>query len=279
MLPAWELSEATASEFWKQFSDFRPRLLTAYAGAIYQWARLLGKERPRIPSLAAIIVSAETLYEGWRDLIEQCFKVPVYNRYGGRDIKFVAQECQLQKGLHISCENVLVEVVRDGRGVSPGELGEIVITRLDNFAMPFIRYRSGDLGVMASSACECGRSLPLLQKVEGRIQDVIVTKSGSIISGPFFAHMMKDCSDIKEFQVHQLGIERLVIYSVLNTQQAFTSRERIERLVQQYLGSTVHVDFEICDAIPVSRSGKRRMIVSHLSTDKYSHSEPRMTQL
>lgn len=265
MLPAWELSEATASVFWKRLVDFKPRLLVAYAGALNQWARLIGDKRDSIPGLSAIIVSAEMLYNEARATIEACFKVPVYNRYGGRDLKFVAQECTRRDGLHINSENVVVEVVKDGEQVGPGELGEIVITRLDNFAMPFVRYRTGDLGMMARSPCDCGRSLPLLEKIEGRIQDAILTLDGRIISGPFFAHMFKDCADVREFQVHQLALNRLLISIVLYSKSEFSSRPRIERLVQQYMGSDMHVEFDIRDSIPLTRSGKRRMIVSHLS--------------
>jgi phenylacetate-CoA ligase len=264
MLPAWELGEGTALEFWKKLTAFRPRLLVAYAGAAYQWARLLGSHRKAIPSLAAVIVSAETLYDEWRCVIEDCFKVPVYNRYGGRDIKSVAQECPVRQGLHIHSEHVLVEIVRDGRLVPPGELGEIVVTRLDNYAMPFIRYRSGDLGVMADCSCTCGRGLPLLQKIEGRVQDAIVTADGKIVAGPFFPHMMKDCPDVKEFQVHQLDMDRLNILIVPYGRQPFTSRERIERLVRQHLGRRMQIQFEIRDAIPLTAAGKRRVIVSHL---------------
>jgi phenylacetate-CoA ligase len=270
MLPAWELGERTSPRFWKQLSDFRPRLLIAYAGAIYKWARLLGNDRDPIPGLKAIVVSAETLYDEWRNVIENCFKVPVYNRYGGRDIKFVAQECTSRKGLHINSENVLVEIVRDGKPVSPGELGEIVVTRLDNFAMPFIRYRSGDLGVMANCSCECARSLPLLQKVEGRIQDAIVTTDGRIVSGPFFAHLMKDCPEVKEFQIHQLAAHRLLILIVLHGLQAFTSRDRIERVVHQYMGPNMQIEFDVRDAIPLTPSGKRRVSVSHLQSSDQS---------
>ena len=272
MLPAWELGEKTSPRFWKQLSDFRPRLLIAYAGAIYKWARLLGNDRDPIPGLKAIVVSAETLYDEWRNVIENCFKVPVYNRYGGRDIKFVAQECPARKGLHINSENVLVEIVRDGKPVSPGELGEIVVTRLDNFAMPFIRYRSGDLGVMANCSCECVRSLPLLQKVEGRIQDAIVTSDGRIVSGPFFAHLMKDCPEVKEFQIHQLAVQRLLILIVLHSPQTFTSRDRIERVVHQYMGPNMQIEFDVRDAIPLTPSGKRRVSVSHLQSSDQSPS-------
>jgi phenylacetate-CoA ligase len=272
MLPAWQLSETASDAFWNKLIDFKPKLLVAYAGAIYNWARLLGNDRAPLPSLAAIVVSAETLHEDWRIVIEQSFKVPVYNRYGGRDIKFVAQECPMRKGLHINAENSLVEIVKEGRAVAPGELGEIVITRLDNFAMPFIRYRSGDLGIMGSSACECGRSLPLLDKIEGRAQDTIVTEDGRIVSGPFFAHLMKDCPDVKEFQVHQLRRSQLLIQIVLDHDTCFSSQPRIERIVREYMGQDMRIDFELRDIIPLTRSGKRRVIVSHLSGDAHPQS-------
>jgi phenylacetate-CoA ligase len=150
--------------------------------------------------------------------------------------------------------------------VPPGQLGEIVITRLDNFAMPFVRYSSGDLGVMAVAPCRCGRSLPLLQRVEGRVQDAITTADGRVISGPFFAHMFKDCPDVKEFQVHQLAIDRLRIVMVLSEHSEFLSRLRIERLVKQYLGPDMDLEFELCDAIPPTRSGKRRVVISSVSS-------------
>ena len=273
LLPAWELSETTALKFWEKLNKFKPRLLLGYAGAIYEWARLLGSKRGPVPGLAAIIVSAETLYDEWRCVIEDCFNVPVYNRYGGRDIHFVAQECPLRKGLHINAENVLLEVLRDGQRVAPGELGEIVITRLDNFAMPFIRYRSGDLGIMAASSCECGRSLPLLLKVEGRAQDAILTADGRIVSGLFFAHMMKDCPDVKEFQVHQLAMDHLRILIVLRDERPFFSRPRIERIIRQYMGDYMKIMFEIRDSIPFTHSGKRRVTVSHLASDKQPRAE------
>jgi phenylacetate-CoA ligase len=268
MLPAWELSKRTASKFWRRLAYFRPRLLIGYAGAIYEWARLLGNDRDSIPELSAIIVSAETLHEEWRGVIEDCFKVPVYNRYGGRDIQFVGQECPVRKGLHINSETVLIEIVKNGRPTPPGEVGEIVVTRLDNFAMPFIRYRSGDLGVMADHPCYCGRSLPLLKKIEGRVQDAIVTADGRIVSGLLFAHMIKDCPDVKEFQVHQVAINRLILFIVLHKEGWFPSKERIDRIVRQYMGETLEINFELRKSIPLTQNGKRRITISHLENQE-----------
>lgn len=269
MLPAWELSESTALRFYKMMGGFRPRLLLGYAGALYEWARLLGTGSDPIPGLAAVIASAETLEEEARAAIEKSFKVPVYNRYGGRDIHFVAQECREREGLHVNSENVFVETIRDGRPTAAGELGEMVITRLDNFAMPFIRYRSGDLGIMAKGSCRCGRSLPLIEKVEGRLQDAIVTADGRIISGLFFAHMMKDCPEVKTFQVHQLSIDQLLVMVVLK-EQPFSSKARIQRIIEQYMGRSMQVRFEVHDRLAQPRSGKHRITISHIKNHAYS---------
>ena len=263
MLPAWQLSGATAPEFWARLAAFKPRLLVAYAGALNEMASLLGPDRDPVPGLKAIVVSAELLTEDARTNIEACFKVPVHNRYGGRDIKFVAQECSMRRGLHLNAESALIEILKDGMPAPPGVPGEIVITRLDNLAMPFVRYRTGDLAVMSASRCECGRSLPLLEKLEGRVQDAIVTAAGRVISGPFFAHMIKDCPDIKAFQIHQLSLDQLLIVAVLVT-PTFPSRSRIERLVRQHVGQDMRIEFDVRSEIPLTRSGKRRVVVSHL---------------
>lgn len=264
MLPAWELSQKNAKSFLVRTIKFRPRLLIGYAGAVYQWARLLGFERQHIPNLRSIIVSAETLYPDWRVAIEQTFGVPVYNRYGGRDTKFIAQECSVHHGLHIASENCYLEVVRNGHRVNPGELGEIVITRFDNWVMPFIRYQTGDLGVPSDRHCECGRGLPLLESVDGRIQDALQTADGKIITGLFFAHLLKDFSEIKTFQVHQLAVDRLKFLLVLEPAGYFGSKDRIDEIIHSYMGSEVKIDYEFRDQIPLTPSGKRRITISYL---------------
>ena len=172
----------------------------------------------------------------------------------------------MRSGLHINAENVLVEIVKDGRQVPPGEMGEIVITRLENYAMPFVRYRTGDLAVMSDSLCACGRSLPLLQKLEGRVQDSIATSDGRTISGLFFAHMFKDCPDVRVFQIHQLSTDRLLVVVVLAREADFISRSRIERLVHRHLGSSMTIEFEVREQIPLTPGGKRRIVVSHLDS-------------
>ncbi len=265
MLRAWELNAATAPVFHERLVTFKPRLLVVYAGALHEMAALLGPARGTVPGLHAIIVSAEVLTEDARREIEACFNVPVFNRYGGRDLKLVAQECPARLGLHINSESVLVEIVKDGRIVPDGEVGEVVISRLDNFAMPFLRYRTGDRAALSAGRCTCGRSLPLLERLEGRVQDAIVAVDGTrMYVGTFFSHMFKDCPDVRQFQIHQLAVDRLLVQVVPAAGAEFVSRARVERLVQARMGNGMRVDFEVKDSIPLTRSGKRRIIVTHL---------------
>lgn len=265
MLPAWALGDERACEFWDQLRAFKPKLLVAYAGAVDRMASLVGPDREAIAGLRAVVVSAELLSERARANIEACFKVPVYNRYGGRDLTFVAQECPDRQGLHINAEHVMVEIVTDGRLAQPGELGEVVLTRLENFAMPFVRYRTGDLAAMAPSPCTCGRSLPLLQRLEGRLQDAIVTPEGRMVSGLLFFHMFKDCPEVRSFQVHQMALDELSINVVLAAGSEFVSRPRVDRIMREFFGAAMRVTFDVRDDIPLTRAGKRRIVVSHLS--------------
>ena len=264
MLPAWRLNEDSATSFFNEVHSFRPRMLLGYAGSVFQWAKLLRFERHSIPTLKAIIVSGETLYDNWREGIEQTFGVPVYNRYGGRDLNFLAQECPEYRNLHVAAENAYIEIVRENRPAEPGETGEIVLTKLNNYVMPFIRYRTGDLGVMSATSCPCGRGLPVLDRIEGRVQDVIVTADGRVVSGLLFAHLMKDCPEVREFQVHQIALNHLTFLLVTEPQGALPSQSRIERVVHDYMGSDMHINYEFRDEIPLTRSGKRRICISHL---------------
>ena len=173
LIGTWSLNEQKTQDILGKVKGFHPKLIVAYASSIHRIAKFINYNPYPIPSLKAIITSAETLTDDMRKGIETTFQVPVYNRYASRDVHHVAQECSAHEGLHITAENCFVEIVKDGKQVPPGEMGEIVVTRLDNWALPFIRYRTGDLGIMSERVCSCGRGLPLLGKVEGRVQDMI----------------------------------------------------------------------------------------------------------
>jgi len=144
----------------------------------------------------------------------------------------------------------------------PGEVGELVITDLHNYGMPFVRYKVGDLAVPADRACSCGRGLPLLEDIEGRILDMIWTPDGRMVPGEFFPHLMKEFREVRQFQVVQEALDRLIIRIVLAESLADERLAFIRQQVQEVLGGAIRLDFEFPEEIPLTASGKFRVTVS-----------------
>ncbi len=126
--------------------DFRPQTMIAYTNPIYEFARFIEAEGLPVPSLHSIVVGAEKLHAFQRQKIEEVFGVRVFETYGSREFMLIGAECEEHAGLHLSMDNLLVEVVDDEGSPTPtGEIGNVVVTDLFNYAMPFIRYVTGDL--------------------------------------------------------------------------------------------------------------------------------------
>src|SRR5262249_55637025 len=138
--------------------------------------------RPR-----AMITSAEVLTPDERDLLEEVFCCPVFNRYGCREVGVIASECPAHRGMHVMAEGLYLEIERDGRPAAPGGPGCLLLTDPLNLAMPLIRYRVGDVGSWDEGPCPCGRGLPRLKEVAGRVTDFLVGGDGRLVSGAFLS--------------------------------------------------------------------------------------------
>ena len=202
-LPGFDLSPAVLSRRLDQLYRFRPVLVTGYASllrAVADGIRAQGRE-PLRP--LALVSSAEPLPDDTRHVIEEAFGAPVFNRYGCRELGIVAQECARHAGLHVFSTHVHVEIDAGGRPARPGESGRVLCTLLDNPSFPMIRYEVGDLAAPAAGPCACGLPYPLLERVDGRMLDVLWTSSGGALTGVFFPHLMKEFPWVGSFQVVQ----------------------------------------------------------------------------
>src|SRR5207237_1415571 len=131
-------------------------------------------------------------------------KTRVFETYGSREFMLMAAECDRHEGLHLTQEHLLVEVLNDdGTPTPPGQEGNLAVTDLYNYGMPFIRYLNGDRATAGWDTCSCGRGLPLMKPVLGRVLDVLCTPDGRRVSGEFFPHLMKDFAAVRRFQVVQ----------------------------------------------------------------------------
>jgi len=257
-LDAGHLTEARLDAFVTDLERFRPAVIQAYARALALFARHVEqrgglRHRPR-----TIVTSAETLDPDDRARIERVLGAPVHDRYGSREFSVLASECERRDGFHVMAEGLILEIVRDGRPAAPGETGAVLVTDLMNFAMPLIRYRIGDVAAFAPGACACGRSLPRLQKLAGRVTDFLVGADGRLVSGVFLAtYVVAQRPSLGQVQLVQETAGE-VTYRI-KPGSGFRAEADVAYLAaatREHLGEPCTVRHEIVDDLPAEPSGK-----------------------
>lgn len=260
-LDAFNMNENKMEEFADELEKFKPHVILAYTNAIYLFARFLQDNGRRIYP-KGIICSAETLTQEKREVIESVFRCKVYNRYGSREIGLLASECEKHEGMHINAENVYIEIIKGDKPAQDGEMGEVIVTDLYNYAMPFIRYKIGDVAIATSEICNCGRGLPLIQGVEGRVSDFIVTRDGKIIHGEYFTHLFYGEEGVQQFQLIQESVNNIIINLVPTQKYSEQRIENIKKQIHDYLGCDVQIETRKVQEIPKTFSGKYRFTIS-----------------
>jgi len=260
-------SAETLPRYVDELNTYKPEIIVGYAGTVAILAQFIKEKGRWCHSPRAVIATAEQISPEQRDLIESVFQAPVFNRYGSREFMIIGMECDQHDGLHLNIDNQYIEVLKDGKPVVPGEVGEVVITDLNNYAMPFVRYKIGDLGVLSDSKCSCGRGLPLLKSVNGRIMDAIKTRDGRCVTGLFFTHLMKDFEEIRQFRVIQKSYDALEIEFVRTEKYTDECLQYLRREIGKILGDGVGIIFRAVPEIRPLASGKQRITFSELPVD------------
>jgi phenylacetate-CoA ligase len=269
-IPAYEMSDDTLRAFIKQIEEFGPVLLDGYAESFNFLARYLQEHGKLAIQPKGIISSAQTLPEGSRKLIEESFGCKVFDKYGSREFSGIAYECEAHQGHHVVAEGYIVEILKDGRPARPGEIGEVVITDLNNYCLPFIRYRIGDLAeaVDNDQTCACGRGLPRIGRIEGRVQSIIIGSKGQYIPGTFFAHLMKDYDHaIRQYQIIQTDRGAITLNVVKGKRYSDETLQEVVRVLHQFLGDDMKIQVEFVENVDMVRTGKRLATVSKLGID------------
>jgi phenylacetate-CoA ligase len=269
-IPAFEMSDEDVEKAVRRLRRHRPVLVDGYAECFNFLADYARRHGALGIGPRGMVSSAQVLPDESRQSIEEAFRTRVFDKYGSREFSGLAYECEAHDGHHVVGESYVVEVLKDGRPAAPGEMGEVVVTDLNNFCMPFIRYRIGDLALAmgADEACACGRGLPRLGRIEGRVQSMIVGADGHVVPGSLFPHLFKDYDFvIRQFQVLQdePGAVRLkVVKAARFDENVFAEALGILR---RYLGEATRIDVEFVDVIPMVRTGKRQVSVSRVKID------------
>ena len=242
-----------------QLHCYRPRVIVAYARALKYLAQFYKDENIRPYQPHSIITSAEVLDDEARQVIEEVFRCKVFDRYGCREVGVLASECEQHAGLHVMAEGLYLEIVSDGRPAEPGQIGKILVTDFLNDAMPLVRYEIGDVAALDPAPCACGRGLPRLTHLAGRVTDFVVGSDGRLVSGVFLAtYVVAKRSSLGQVQIVQDTPGHLV-YKIAPPEGEETSPGDLEFLraaTREHLGPQSTVDFEFVQTLPTEPSGK-----------------------
>jgi phenylacetate-CoA ligase len=237
-------------------SEFAPDFIHGYPSSLYVLAQFITESgwsalRPR-----AVFTASETLLDFQRALIERAFAAPVFNWYGTSEMTCNIVECAYGN-LHCRTDYGLLELLGDGTMVATG---------LVNRAMPLIRYRAGDVGSALSGKCECGCAFPLMERIEGRVENYIVTPDGRYIGR--LDHIFKGVEHVREAQLVQKKLDELVLRIV--RANGFSPRDERMLLGNAYerLGRSLSVRCEYVETIERSAGGKFAFVVSELSPEQ-----------
>jgi phenylacetate-CoA ligase len=266
LLSAFEMNEATMSRYLDILQAGRYRQVFGYPSALYLLCCHARKEgrNLREAGVRVAFVTGEVLFPHQRELIAESLNCPVANGYGGRDSALIAHECP-QGGMHILADAVILEVVdSNGEPVPPGEAGELVITDLYSHEVPFIRYATGDVGVVSQRRCPCGRALPLLERIEGRSNDIIVAPDGRMINSLALIYGVREIEGVEQFRIRQTAVDRFHVELVTNARFSPASEDRIRAAWTQLLRAPLTVTFEHRRELSRDPSGKFRHVVSEV---------------
>jgi phenylacetate-CoA ligase len=250
----------------RRLHGLRPDVIVCYAQAGAALARHIVETKSRSWKDIAVIAAAERLFPADRDVMTAAFGPGIFETYGSREVMLMAAECPAHQGLHVSMENLVIElVVRDGareRPAVPGELGEVVVTDLHNYGAPFIRYVTGDLAVaLPPGRCGCGRALSRLQRVEGREADTVRDAQGRPVGGLFFMVLFSVLADkVRQFQVVQRKDRSIDVNVVPARQFDDVLIETIKRNCEKAVPG-VPLRMHVVSDIPVGPSGKSRVVI------------------
>ena len=260
VLSASNLTDVRIGEYIRFLRQFRPRLIYGYPTVIYRLARQieeghehLGDYRP-----ALIVCTSEMLMLPLRQGIEAVFQCPVANEYGSRDGGLVAHECP-EGHLHILGEQVIVEVDKpDDHGV-----GDLLVTNLDGYGMPFVRYRIGDRGALGDPVpCPCGLPLPRMGQLQGRANDFLVGRDGRLIHSSTANYILREIPALRQYQLRQAADHNFQLFMVVRRPLTADEHQHIETGLRTILNEPVEVTFHEQAQIAPEKSGKYRWVIS-----------------
>ena len=256
LLNTFDTSEQRWLEYIENIRSYRPYYVAGYAGSLYQIARVARKHNIRLHQPEFVYSSADMLHDFMRREIEEQFNVKVYDFYGSREVGSIAGECSAGRR-HVFIMNNMVEILDDtNQPVGDAAEGRIVVTNLHNYSFPMIRYEIGDTGGMRFDGCACGSSLPILEKLTGRVTDHFRLRDGGLVHGQYFMHLFYFRDWVDQFQVDQVDYNQIKILVVPGSTVEDRDVVDINTKIRLVMGVDCEVEWQYVDSIEKTPQGK-----------------------
>jgi len=257
---SFEMSEENLFKYFYDVNKWKPDIFRGYPSSIYFFSKFIQDNNLKLNfQPKAIFTTAEKLFDKQRILIEEIFKAKVFDNYGLNDGGISAFECEEHNGLHVGTERAILEIVNDeGKHVIEQD-GKILATSLYNYALPFIRYDTGDLGIISASECSCGRKTPLLKKISGRITDFL--KLNNVVIGSPVLTILMGKFDIEQYQIIQNSPSSIICKIIRGKTFKIEDENFIKKSFYSHVGD-ISIKFDYIDSILPTRAGKYKFIIN-----------------
>ena len=263
-IPAFEMSESSLKKLINTIEKWKPVLIDGYAESLNFIAIASTAQSNHSPK--AVMSSAQQLTDSTRAHIENHFGARVLDKYGSREFSGIAYQCLDSPHHHVQDESYILEILVDNRPAKVGEIGEVVITDLNNLSMPLIRYRIGDMAeAVEQDPCKCGRPHSRIGAISGRTQALVFCSNGVWLPGTFFAHFFKDFDfAVQHYQVLQKNYESFILKIVPKSQYSEQVGHLIIEELKEYAGPKQVIHLQLVSEIPLLKTGKRTPVISEI---------------
>lgn len=263
---AYHISAKTAANYVEGMIKNKVEYMTGYASANYFLARFIEEAGIKAPKLRAVLTSSEKLTPEMRNTFRRVYGCETFDSYNGVDLCNLISECE-HHSLHVVPDAGIVEIIHpDGTPCKPGETGEIISTGLLNFDQPLIRYRMGDyITLSANQQCKCGRSMPVIDEIVGRMEDTVIGPDGREMVR--FHGIFINVLCVVEAQVIQHTLDRFEIRMVVSKAPSEEELALIRKRMFSQLGE-IDLEINILDEIPRNANGKFKAVISHVKKNR-----------
>ncbi|MFD2228575.1 phenylacetate--CoA ligase family protein [Alkalimarinus sediminis] len=262
-LDTMALNNDSMGAFVAQWHEEKPKSLFGHAHSIYMFAKYVSANNIKDLRPQAIVATSMMLLDHERVLIESVFECKVTNRYGCEEVGLIGCECEQHNGMHLNTDHLYIEFLDDdNQPVPAGQPGKIILTDFNNKGMPLLRYQVEDIGIPSDRICQCGRGLPIMEGLQGRVADFLKGPNGSLVAGiSLVERTLTDIKGLEQIQLVQPELNRIEI----NRVKGVDYDENTDPLLLKELNSVFgpHIECIINDVTEIAQenNGKYRFSI------------------